>query len=100
MNPAVCSDHIFQFSNKLTNSLVDLIVSQKISGEVVDTESTLSAKREIKQLTRLSAIQQASALEEVMGHQQKRLLFRLSKEKLKDHQVGLPACLLKCKVFF
>ena len=79
MNPAVCSDHIFQFSNKLTNSLVDLIVSQKISGEV-DTESTLSAKREIKQLTRLSAIQQASALEEAMDHQQKRL-FRLSKEK-------------------
>ena len=77
MNPAVCSDHIFQFSNKMTNSLVNLIVSQKISGEV-DTESMLSAKREIKQVTRLSAIQQASALEEAMGHQQKSL-FRLSK---------------------
>ena len=38
MNPAVCSDHIFQYSNKLTNSLVDLIVSQKISDEV-DTET-------------------------------------------------------------
>ena len=45
--------------------LVDLIVSQQLSGEV-DLERTLSAKKEIKQLSRLIAIQQASDLDKYL----------------------------------
>ena len=79
MNLAACSDCIFQSSTKLTATLVDLIVSQQLSGEV-DQESTLSAKEEIRQLARLSVIQQASDLDEVMDQHQKRLVT-LGKEK-------------------
>ena len=54
--------------------LVDLIVSQQLSGEV-DLERTLSAKKEIKQLSRLIAIQQASDLDKFLDqHKKKRLL--------------------------
>ena len=73
MNPATCSDRTYQFSIKLTTPLVDLIVSQQLSGEV-DLENTLSAKKEIKELTRLSAIQQASDVDEILDQHQKRLV--------------------------
>ena len=60
--------------------MVDLIVSQQLSGEV-DLESILSAKKEIRQLTSLFAILQPSELNEVMNPYQKRLVT-LGKEKV------------------
>ena len=40
-NPTACDDRFFQFSIKQTKMLVDLIVSQQLSGEV-ELERTLS----------------------------------------------------------
>ena len=79
INPATCSDRFFQSSTRLTTPLVDLIVSQQLSGGP-NLETTLSTKKEIRQLARLSAIQQASDLDEVMNPHQKRLIT-LGKEK-------------------
>ena len=70
INPTACADRFFQFSIKQTKMLVDLIVSQQLSGEV-DLERTLSAKKEIKQLSRLIAIQQASDLDKFLDQHQK-----------------------------
>ena len=78
-NPTACADRFFQFSIKQTKIVVDLIVSQQLSGEV-DLEHTLSAKKEIKQLSRLIAIQQASDLDKYLDQHQKRLIAS-SKEK-------------------
>ena len=76
---ATCSDHIFQSSTRLTTPLVDLIVSQQLS-RGSNLETMLSTKKEIRQLARLSAIQQASNLDGVMDPHQKRLIT-LGKEK-------------------
>ena len=78
-NPTACADCFFQFSIKQTKMLVDLIVSQQLSGEV-DLERTLSAKKEIKQLSCLIAIQQASDLDKFLDQHKKRLIAS-SKEK-------------------
>ena len=55
-NLTACADRFFQFSIKQTKMLLDLIVSQQLSGEV-DLERTLFAKKEIPQLSHLIAIQ-------------------------------------------
>ena len=69
-----------------TSGVVSLVDDWKKRSEQVagfmrpNLETTLSTKKEIKQLARLSAIQQASDLEEVMNPHQKRLIT-LGKEK-------------------
>ena len=70
---------------------MDLIVSEQLFGEV-GQESTLSAKEEIRQLAHLSAIHQASDLDEVMDQHQKRLVT-LGKERA--HPFGSLPCPLR-----
>ena len=79
IDPMSCSDCSFQSSTKVTAQLVDLTISQQLSGGP-DPEIMLSTKKEIRLHARLSAIQQASNLEGVMDQCQKRLVT-LGKEK-------------------
>ena len=78
-NPTACADGFFQFSVKQTKMLVELIVSQQLSSEV-DLERILSAKKEIKQLSLLIAIQQVSDLDKYLD-QLKRVLLPQARKR-------------------
>ena len=58
-NPATSSPDVFQASQRLTASLVDLIVVQDVS-QIVDPEATSTIKKNIRKSNHLRKAQQAS----------------------------------------